>query len=524
MRLIIRGLTFIHRWLGLAFCLVFLAWFASGIVLVYHRMPEYSTDERLARLAPLELEDVRISPKEAYDAAGLTEMPQRAYISSYRDRAVFRFLARRGWVSVYADNGAPFVPLDPEDAVGVAGDLFPAHRSTAQHVRTIDEPDQWTIGHPFRATGPLHVVSLGDAAATEVYIARSHGELMLKTDRASRFWGYVGPVLHWFYFRPFRVQTAWYNTIVYGSMVGLFICLLGLFIGVYRMRILRRRAAGADRKLPISPYAGWLKWHHYAGLTFGVVTFTFLFSGMLSMVPYNWSPGNGPDPTQALLIRGSTLRLDFFGLYPSDALRQFQGEFRPSELELRQFLGAPFYIAYEPPADADAVNPVVSTYGSTGATLRSLLVAASGEVTQTGELFNDTELLEAAQAVMPDFGVTEAAWLTEYDNYYYGKGGDRRLPVLRVTFNDPDETSLYLDAHDGQLVQREVRRTRVERWVYHGLHSLDFPWVYQRWWAWYPLILILSVGGLALSLSSVVVAIRYVKNLFRRREPATTPV
>ena len=67
--------------LGLVFCLIFLAWFASGIVLIYHRMPESSTDERLARLAPLELDDVRISPKEAYDAAGLTEMPQRAYIT-----------------------------------------------------------------------------------------------------------------------------------------------------------------------------------------------------------------------------------------------------------------------------------------------------------------------------------------------------------------------------------------------------------------------------------------------------------
>ena len=73
-------------------------------------------------------------------------------------------------------------------------------------------------------------------------------------------------------------------------------------------------------------------------------------------------------------------------------------------------------------------------------------------------------------------------------------------------------------------MQREVRRTRIERWVYHGLHSLDFPWIYQRGWAWYPLILILAGGGLALSFTSVVVALRYLRNLFRRREPQSTPV
>lgn len=509
MKLLVRALTVVHRWLGLAFCLVFVAWFASGIVMIFHRMPEYSTEERLARLAPLEVEDVRLSPKEAYDAAGLTEMPQRAFLSSYGSRPVFRFLVRRGWVSVYADDGAPFVPVDEEEAVGVAGDVFPEQRDTARHIETISDPDQWTIGHPFRATGPLHKIALGDSAGTEVYVARTTGEVMLKTDRASRFWGYVGPVLHWMYFRPLRVQTIWANLIIYGSMIGLAICVLGLAIGLYRVSPRRTYKGGTS----LTPYAGWLRWHHYAGLVFGVITFTFLFSGMLSMVPFNWSPGNGPDPSQALLIRGNRLSLDQFGLYPADALRQFQTEFRPTEIEFRQFLGAPFYIAYAPPEDAASIETVVSTYGSTGATLKSLLVNGAGDVTQVGELFNAEELLEAARAVMPDFGVTEATWLTEYDAYYYGKGGDRRLPVLRVTFNDPDVTSLYLDAHDGQLVQREIRRTRLERWLYRGLHSLDFPWLYQTAWAWYPVVIGLSIGGLLLSLTSVIVGFRYLRNL-----------
>jgi hypothetical protein len=505
MKLIIRILTTIHRWIGLAFCLLFVLWFASGIVMVYHRLPQYPVEERLARLAPLEAEDVELSPAEAYNAAGLSELPQRAFLLTFGSRPVYRFLGRRGWVAVFADDGSPFGPVEPEDAVGVAGDLFPEHRDTARYLESITEPDQWTIGHPFRLTGPLHKISLGDPAATELYIARLTGEVALKTDRASRFWGYAGPVMHWFYFRPLRLQgQTWNSVIIYSSLAGCVVCLLGLIIGVYRARLRR-----------LSPYSGWLRWHHYAGLAFGVVTFTFLFSGMLSVYPWNWSPGNAPDPSQVLLIRGNRVSLDSFGLFPRDALRQFNEEFRPSEIELRHFLGAPFYIAYAPPADPDAVDVPVTNYGG-GASLRSLLVNGAGDVTQVGELFNAEELLDAARAVMPDHGVVEAAWLTEYDAYYYGKGPDRRLPVLRVTFNDPDETSMYLDAHDGQLVQTEVRRTRLERWVYHGLHSLDFPGVYQNPWLWYPLVLVLSVGGLALSLTAVTVSVRFLRSLLVR--------
>lgn len=511
MRLVIRGLTLIHRWVGLFFCLIFVIWFASGIVMVYHRMPQYTAEERLARLAPLEADDVELSPAEAYNAAGLTELPQRAYLLTYGSRPVYRFLGRRGWVAVFADDGSPFVPVEPDDAVGVAGDLFPEHRGTARYLGTIADPDQWTIGHPFRLTGPLHKVSLGDRARTELYVARLTGEVTLETDRASRFWGYAGPVLHWMYFTPLRVQgRLWSNLIIYGSLAGCVLCLLGLVIGTYRVRLRRGPSLSA------SPYAGWLRWHHYAGLVFGVITFTWLFSGLLSMAPWNWSPGNAPDPSQVLLIRGSRVNLDEFGLFPPDAIRQFQDEFSPSEIEFRQFLGAPFYLAYAPPADPGAIETSVTNYGG-GASLKSLLVNGAGDVTQVGELFNAEELLDAARAVMPDFGVREAAWLTEFDAYYYGRGSDRRLPVLRVTFNDSDETSLYLDAHDGQLVQRELRRSRTERWLYHGFHSLDFPWVYQSAWVWYPLTVGLSVGGLLLSLTSVIVAVRYLRNLLPTR-------
>ena len=71
MKRVIAGLMFVHRYLGLAFCLIFVTWFASGIVMVYKRMPEYTAEERLARMPVLDAAGFRMTPAQALDAASL---------------------------------------------------------------------------------------------------------------------------------------------------------------------------------------------------------------------------------------------------------------------------------------------------------------------------------------------------------------------------------------------------------------------------------------------------------------------
>ena len=48
-------LVYTHRWLGIAGCVLFVAWFFSGVVMMYARMPTLAAEERLARAAPLDL-------------------------------------------------------------------------------------------------------------------------------------------------------------------------------------------------------------------------------------------------------------------------------------------------------------------------------------------------------------------------------------------------------------------------------------------------------------------------------------
>ena len=49
-----RSLIFIHRWLGVALCLLFLLWFPSGIGMMYFPMPSVTPAARLERLPVLD--------------------------------------------------------------------------------------------------------------------------------------------------------------------------------------------------------------------------------------------------------------------------------------------------------------------------------------------------------------------------------------------------------------------------------------------------------------------------------------
>jgi hypothetical protein len=485
MKRAIALLTTVHRYLGIVFCLIFVIWFASGIVMVYARMPEYEPAERLSRLAPLDAHSIHLTPAQALEHAQLAEDPERIRLSTLRGRPVYRFLVEGDWVSVFGDDGAILEPLSAQQALDVVRDAFAAQRADARVMATIDEPDQWTIETPFSSTGPLHVVGLGDASATRVYVASNTGEIVLKTDRASRFWGYAGPVMHWFYFRPLRVQgPLWANLIVYGSLLGCILCLLGLTIGVYRYSLQRRYHHGTSA----TPYAGWLKWHHYAGLVFGTITFTWLFSGMLSMEPWGVSEGAAPEPDQVVAIRGDGVDAVRFTVTPQQALevmRRTSLSTSAKELDLIQFMDAAFYRVQAPSEEVRLVS------------------ADRDAVVRNG--FSEAELVVAARAAMPRDAIQETAWLTTYDSYYNDRASERPLPVLRVKYADGASTWLYLAARDGAVMQRETARGRPVRWLYRGLHSLDFPGLYQAGWLWDATVVSLCAGGLLLSLTSVVV-------------------
>ncbi|HET9947891.1 MAG TPA: hypothetical protein VFQ22_03080, partial [Longimicrobiales bacterium] len=68
----------------------------------------------------------------------------------------------------------------------------------------------------------------------------------------------------------------------------------------------------------------------------------------------------------------------------------------------------------------------------------------------------------------------------------------------------------------GRIVRKEERLTRLNRWLYHGLHSLDFPGFYASRPFWDVTIIVLSLGGLVLSATTLLPGWRRTKRLLLR--------
>jgi len=115
------------------------------------------------------------------------------------------------------------------------------------------------------------------------------------------------------------------------------------------------------------------------------------------------------------------------------------------------------------------------------------------------EPFSSESLMGRLGAALPDVPVVEQQLLREYDSYYYSGGGQTPLPVLRVKFGDPAETWVYVDPQMSRVVAAVHRLNRVERWLYSGLHDLDFAFWYDRRPLWDIGVITLLLGGLASS-------------------------
>ena len=485
-----RILVYTHRWLGILGSLLFLAWFVSGIVLMYAGMPTLSPAERLDRLSSIKLSAARLTPAEAAGRHGVS--PDRLHIAMLGDRPVYRFVERGLTMTVFADDGERLERLTADEAMAVVARWAPAHAANLRYTARLREADQWTLQS--QQFLPLHKVALGDAGDTHLYVSDRTGEPVMRTSRSTRGVAYVGAVLHWLYFTPLRRHGAfWIQSVIWLSIVGCVLCLSGLVWGLWRWSPGRRYRLKQHRSQ--TPYAGLMRWHHYAGLIFGLTTFTWTLSGALSLDPWNWHPPNSPTAAQRTAVSGGPLQL---GVMTLDGIRHaastIGGADGSKEVEVVQFRGEPFLLGARlpprGPASAGGGEPAHSQRR-----LVSVVTPGKGVFTS----FDRERVLDAARAALPGVGVLDTAWLEEYDRYYYGRPGTRPLPVLRVRFDDPQKTWLYLDPGQGRIVLREERLTRLNRWLYHGFHSLDFPFLYNRRPLWDLVVIALSLGGIALS-------------------------
>lgn len=495
-----RLVIYLHRWLGIGGSLLFLSWFLSGMVLMYAGMPELTPQERLLGAPPLDLARATVGVNEAAVEAGFT--PSSVLIGMHGDRPVYRFSGANGWSMVYADTGALTGGLSDAAAVAVVRQFNPAHAETATYDTRLTAPDQWTLQS--RAFFPLHRVRANDRADTVLYVSDRTAEPVMRTTRRTRRWAYAGAVLHWLYFTPLRSQTAlWSDLVIWLSILGCVVAASGLVWGLWRVS-----PAGRYRlrdSASHTPYAGLMRWHHYGGLVFGVFTFTWVLSGGLSMEPWGWPPSTSPTRLQRQTVAGGAPRLGPLTVSGvRDGAAAIAAVFEPKELEVVHFRGEPYLLASDPrPRPEAATLPTTLATLATTRTSDQRLVSVLRPEQGAFPRFENGVFEGLAEAAMPGVPIVDATWLRSYDDYYYDRDDRRTLPVLRVRYGDAVSTWLYFDPFRGAIARKEERLTRLNRWLYHGLHSLDFRFLYAKRPLWDVAVIFLSLGGILVSVTSL---------------------
>src|SRR5688572_28689915 len=110
--MILKSLIFLHRWVGIVLCLVFLLWFPSGIGMMYWTFPEVSATDKLDHSPKLDPAKIVLSPDEAAEKIGMQASPTQFRLNSFDARPVYRFTGGGGGRGrggggriVYADTG-----------------------------------------------------------------------------------------------------------------------------------------------------------------------------------------------------------------------------------------------------------------------------------------------------------------------------------------------------------------------------------------------------------------------------------
>lgn len=484
-----RWLILVHRWLGVATCLIFVLWFASGIVMMYVGYPALTPAERFDSLPALDTRTLQVGPEAALTAAGLSQRPRELRLSSVAGRPVWQI--RDSWGrqhTVFADDASVLKAVSPDLAMETvrASGFMTADEATLHHEGQV-MMDQWSISSSLNAHRPLHLISLGDKAGTALYVSASNGAIVLDTQRSERAWNWLGSTIHWIYPQVLRQHgELWAQVIIWLSVLGLVSILSGLVLGIMRLRPRRRY-----RGIHMSPYRGVDKWHHISGLICVIFILTFTFSGLMSMSPWGLFQSQGSAQQQMQAFQGAaSLDLDSFPAWEADALPAGL-----KEVEWRMIGGQGYLLLWHSLAEQQvmtASGAVKPGLGLTAADLRTL----------------SADMIPAAEIQTIDS-------LTRHDNYYYPRRDQHfPLPVYRVRFTDAESTWFDIDPESGRILARHTDASRLNRWLFNGLHSLDFRFLLERGILWDLTLIILSLAGLLFSITSLIIGWRRLRMQF----------
>lgn len=468
----IGGLILLHRWLGIAFCLLFAMWFATGIVMHFVPFPSLTESERFAGHTPVHGASVAIGPREAISASGI-EDAARVRLIQRSDGPVYVVSGRSRLKSIRASDAADATVKSPHVALAEAKDHARKRGLDISYSSFVElaDYDQWNVPNGFDRHRPLFRVALNDAAGTEVYVSSITGEIVLDTTRSERWWNFLGSVVHWIYPAILRKNWSLWDNIVWTlSLLAAVAATLGTVLGIARIKIRDKRV--------VSPYRGWHAQHHVLGLISTVFVLTWIFSGWLSM-------DHG-----RLFSRGQLTDAEANAAEPTPAWSTL------------------------PAADWKAISPAAREVewfafdrnfyrrDRIGLDRQTLFGSGDSRPGDRSGFLNSREIQALIERLAS--GCSFPAVVAADDNYV-ASSTILGAPVYRSVCGD---VWFDVDGASGIVLQRLDSSRRAYRWLYSALHTLDFPILVSHPRIRSTLIVSLCVCGLLFSVTGLVIGWR----------------
>lgn len=475
-----------HKVLGTLLSILFLVWFLSGLVMIYHTFPKVSQADRLARMDLLSHRSLPdIATMEQHRE--IQEPIRQLSLSSYMGQTCFQVGGGSASQLIPADSSEQLPAIDEAYLRSVASRWNPA---PVARIDTLNRLEQWIPFGSLKREFPIYKFHFADAEKHQLYLSSQSGNVLQYTDRKSRFWAWLGAIPHWIYFTSLRQDVKlWSDVVVWLSGIGCLMCVAGLYMGIRAWLIGRRRGQ-------LSPYKKfWYKWHYLTGLLFGLPVLTFCFSGMMSLSRVQeWG-------IEAKLPFQPMQELQKLAPAPADYPLDYRQVIEAYPMQIRQmewshFGSIPLYKLYtdqgEQVIDARQAGKVVP-----------LQLTADEVVNMLSEIHTDKP--------------TEVKLIDRYDSYYIHAKRKLDLPVWKITFNDVDKSCYYVHPLTGQC--RYVNRpARWNHWSYPALHSLHFRLLADHPLLWSLVMWCLMIGGTFVSLSGVWLTGGWLARLWSKRK------
>lgn len=434
-RPMLRWLIVLHRYVGVVLGVLMTLWCLSGFVMMYQSFPELTPEERLQGLAPLPTGCCDLSRAPIADDARVVE----ARVEMAAGAPVLR-------LSVEDQPPALFDATSGRARGGFSdAEVLEIARTFGVGRRIVGAPrdlgfigiDQWTV-QTAKRNRPVHHIAFDDPAGTEIYVSGASGEVFQDTDRRERVLSWFGAIPHWLYPTALRQDgKLWGQVVIWSATLGVFLTVTGLYVGIARVGAVGR----------FSPYRGLWFWHHMTGLVFGLLTLTWVFSGLLTMNPW------GLFESDAGAVRGELAGT----VQWADVKR---GLAQPRRLPAVQVSAAPlggeaWFLA----TDAQSATERFDAGGRSSP-------AQAGEI--------------KAAIARAGLKIASLERLTAEDAYYYGHHGEVELPAYRAILDDRQATRLYFAESTGRLTRAVDEPARGSRWFQSALHDFDWPYLKRR--------------------------------------------